>query len=217
MEWVGNSCAAFVSPEMGENLRNSYGCLYMEQDYSEDEDPTDKAVLWGELLERPGPDDLPMKIDFALDQAQMRRMQTERLRIPQMLNESIEPGMVKIATDFAVPMERLEWVMRLYDKHLARFRHYIFGHIGNAHLHVNILPHTPEEADRARTLCESLAREICRGPGTVSAEDGIGKLKHRYLEIMVGTQGMEEIQRVKKSLDPRGILNPGNMVPDSRG
>lgn len=216
MEWVGSSCAEFVSPSMADTLRDSYGCLYVEQDYCENEDPMDKATLWGRLLERLADRGLPMKIDAALDQAHIRRMQTERLRVPQLLNESIQPGLVKIATDFAVPMERLEWVMRLYERHLAGFRHYVFGHIGNAHLHVNILPRDPQEVSQARMLCESLAREICRVGGSVSAEHGIGKLKHRYLEIMVGAEGIDEIRRVKRALDPRGILNPGNMVPDLR-
>ena len=216
MEWVGSSCAEFVSRSIADTLRDSYGCLYVEQDYGENEDPMDKAGLWGRLLERSAGSRSPMKIDVALDQAHIRRMQTERLRIPQLLNESIQPGLVKIATDFAVPMERLEWVTRLYERHLAGFRHYVFGHIGNAHLHVNILPRDPQEVSRARILSESLARDICRVGGSVSAEHGIGKLKHRYLEIMVGTEGIDEIRRVKTALDPRGILNMGNMVPDLR-
>ncbi|MEW6348181.1 MAG: FAD-binding oxidoreductase [Thermodesulfobacteriota bacterium] len=212
MEWIGATCGEFVSKEFSENMRGSYGCLYVEQDYSQGEDPFEKAGRWGESLERlvglGG-----IRIEGAFDTAQIRRMRLERQAIPEKLNDSIAPGMVKIATDFAVPLERLPWLMRLYDDRLRGLRHYAFGHIGNAHLHVNILPGDAEEADLARSLCESLARQICEVGGTVSAEHGIGKLKHRYLEIMLGREGLEEIRKVKQALDPHGILNRGNMVP----
>ncbi len=212
MEWVGSSCAEFVSTELSLSMRGSYGCLYVEQDYSPDEDPLDKAAEWGEYVE--GLAGLRgIRIQAAFDMAQIRRMQLERQGIPEKLNESIARGMVKIATDFAVPIERLPWVMRLYEDRLCGLRHYAFGHIGNAHIHVNILPKDAAEAVEARSLCESMASEICKVGGTVSAEHGIGKLKHRYLEIMLGPEGIEEIRKVKQALDPRGILNRGNMVP----
>jgi FAD/FMN-containing dehydrogenase len=47
--------------------------------------------------------------------------------------------------------------------------------------------------------------------GTVSAEHGIGKMKIDYLEKMVTTEAVTEMKKVKKCLDPKWILNPGNL------
>jgi len=47
----------------------------------------------------------------------------------------------------------------------------------------------------------------------VAAEHGIGKLKRAFLEIMYGKQGISEMQAVKRALDPKWILNRGNMIP----
>ena len=49
--------------------------------------------------------------------------------------------------------------------------------------------------------------------GTISAEHGVGKIKHAYLREMYGEAGINEMLRVKKTFDPNGILNPGNIFP----
>ncbi len=47
--------------------------------------------------------------------------------------------------------------------------------------------------------------------GTASAEHGIGKIKHKYLEVMYGREGVSEMVRVKKTLDPHCILGLDNI------
>ena len=50
--------------------------------------------------------------------------------------------------------------------------------------------------------------------GTVSAEHGLGKLKHDFLRILYGDEGLAEMAAVKKALDPAGILNRDVMFPE---
>ena len=47
--------------------------------------------------------------------------------------------------------------------------------------------------------------------GTVSAEHGIGKLKAKYLHVMMGERYLNEMAEVKRALDPNCILGKGNM------
>ena len=47
--------------------------------------------------------------------------------------------------------------------------------------------------------------------GTVTAEHGIGKVKHPFLEVMLGKEGIEELRKFKLSLDPSNILGRDNM------
>ena len=49
--------------------------------------------------------------------------------------------------------------------------------------------------------------------GTVSAEHGIGKIKHKYLEEMYGRQAISEMARLKRALDPNCILGLDNIFP----
>ena len=92
-------------------------------------------------------------------------------------------------------------------------RHVIFGHIGENHLHVNIMPSSEREAALAKTICLDLVRKGVALGGTVSAEHGIGKTRHNYLEEMYGARGILEMARVKKALDPNRILGLGNIFP----
>jgi D-lactate dehydrogenase (cytochrome) len=124
----------------------------------------------------------------------------------------IAPGMVKIGTDFSVPMKHLKDLLDLYEKYLPKGNSYVFGHIGNAHLHANILARSTDEMSVYRSLVQMLGTRVCELDGSVSGEHGIGKLKQKALEMMIGREGVEEIQAIKKILDPHLILNRGNIV-----
>jgi D-lactate dehydrogenase (cytochrome) len=136
--------------------------------------------------------------------------------LPVLVNEqAARNGFRKIGTDMAVPDENAEAMLDFYRAELLRagIDYVIFGHLGENHLHVNLLPKTEEGWRQSEALYESFARKAIRLHGTVSAEHGIGKTRIRYLEMMVGRQGLQEMARVKAALDPKGILNPGNIFP----
>ena len=87
----------------------------------------------------------------------------------------------------------------------------IFGHIGNNHLHINILPRNLEEYRQGKELYLQLARTALDHGGTISAEHGVGKLKTNLLQAMFGAKGIEAMRTVKRVFDPSGRINPGNM------
>lgn len=216
MEWFGASTARFLSASRASKLTGKYGCLYVEQDYPPGEDPTAIASKWLKLIElvdSARPEGSPaVESEAALDAAKIRELRNERVAVPEKLNESVRPGMRKIGSDFAVPKKRLSDVLEMYDRRLRHLDHYTFGHIGNANLHVNVLPRDPEEVEECHSLFRDMAREICALGGSVSAEHGTGKLKREYLELMLGKSGVADILRIKKALDPNMILNRGNMA-----
>ena len=88
-----------------------------------------------------------------------------------------------------------------------------FGHIGDNHLHVNFLPHSETELAFARAVYDELTREAIALGGTPSAEHGIGKIKHRALEELVGSAGVARMRATKSALDPAHILGRGNLFP----
>jgi D-lactate dehydrogenase (cytochrome) len=173
MEWFGASVAAFVSPSARQLLEQSYGTLYVEQEYSEQEGPVEAASQWNRFVEainRSIPEQgRRIHVEAALDPQQIRRMREDRKAVPERVNECIEPGMVKIGMDFAVPTPRLGEMMRLYEDSLYGIKTFTFGHIGNAHLHVTLMPRNQEESERSRHVYLELARKICAMGGSVSA------------------------------------------------
>lgn len=150
--------------------------------------------------------------------------ETERLKafrhaLPEAVNQRIgeraaaHPGLTKLGTDFAVPDEALDKLLAAYHQLLEaeRLEYVIFGHVGNNHVHVNILPRDLAEYRRGKELYLELARRALGWGGTVSAEHGIGKLKKPLLQLMYGEAGIAAMRAVKRVFDPAGRLNPGNM------
>jgi D-lactate dehydrogenase (cytochrome) len=122
--------------------------------------------------------------------------------------------MHKLGTDTAVPDGKLELMLHSYSRMLeaSGLEHYVFGHIAENHVHVNLLPMSPEELSKGERLVEELAMESVRLGGTVSAEHGIGKMKRRLLKIMFSEDEINQMLRTKRALDPNLILCRGNMV-----
>lgn len=122
-----------------------------------------------------------------------------------------DPAIAKLGTDMSVPDAALEQVMAMYRDGLteAGLESVIFGHIGNNHLHVNILPRNRAEYDRGKSLYQRWARSVVALGGSVSAEHGIGKLKRPMLRLMLGDEGIAQMRILKNLFDPGLVLNPG--------
>ena len=156
-----------------------------------------------------------------IDPGDLDKMKAVRHLIPETVNALIaqrkqtNPRVHKLGTDMAVPDEHMETMIAFYKKTLevAGMEYIMFGHIGNNHLHVNILPRTDEEVDQGMEIYKQFSKKAVELGGTVSAEHGIGKLKRPFLRIMYGDKGLEEMAVVKRALDPNWLLNPGNMIP----
>jgi D-lactate dehydrogenase (cytochrome) len=116
----------------------------------------------------------------------------------------------------AVPDAKFAGFLRFYKQTLdaSGLDYVIFGHIGDCHLHANMLPKDEAEAEQARhTYGRCIAQAVMLG-GVVSAEHGIGKLKSKYLHVMMGERYLNEMAEMKRAFDPKGILGRGNMVAE---
>jgi D-lactate dehydrogenase (cytochrome) len=156
-----------------------------------------------------------------LDRSELEKMKTVRHFVPETVNGLIAQRKAeyhkvhKIGTDMAVPNEALRDYLKFYRSTLEEqeMEYVIFGHIGNNHLHVNMLPRNNEEVDQGMDNYMLFAKRAVELGGTVAAEHGIGKLKRAFLEVMYGESGISEMQAIKRALDPKWIINQGNMIP----
>jgi FAD/FMN-containing dehydrogenase len=119
--------------------------------------------------------------------------------------------------DGCVPPEQLAaYVAGVRDALAAqRIRGVIFGHAGDAHVHVNPLidVREPDWRDRAVTLLRDVTALISRLGGTLSGEHGDGRLRTPLLDRVWRAETLERFAAVKHAFDPDGILNPGVKVP----
>ena len=123
----------------------------------------------------------------------------------------------KVSTDMAVPDEAFADMLKFYQDSLCggKLRYTIFGHIGDNHVHVNILPRNDDEATKAWEIYRGFIRRAVEVGGTISAEHGIGKLKREYLAQLYGDAHLREMVALKRAFDPAGILGRGNMFDEN--
>jgi len=117
----------------------------------------------------------------------------------------------------AVPDDRFPAMLDFYQQELksAHLQYVIFGHIGDSHVHVNILPRNDDEATLARAIYGRFVERAVSVGGTVSAEHGIGKLKKDYLKVLYGESLLKEMAALKRVFDPACVLGRGTMFSES--
>jgi glycolate oxidase len=122
---------------------------------------------------------------------------------------------MKFNEDVVVPRSRVpELVARIVEIGKRHETFVVnFGHAGDGNIHVNFMcdRDDTEAMRRARAAVrETFAVSINLG-GTISGEHGIGYVKAPYLEMALDDSTIDAMKRIKRALDPNGILNPGKM------
>ena len=185
--------------------------LLFEQELAADTDP-DTSEAWLARMEAAGGLEESWLAISAADRERFRRF---RHALPEMVNDAVRRnGTLKMGTDHAVPFPRNREMLAYYRRRLDQQfpgRYVIFGHIGDAHVHVNMLP-SAEEAPRATALLEEFARQAVALGGTVSAEHGLGKRKAHLLRLQYTAEQLDTMRRVKQHLDPRNLLGRGTLL-----
>lgn len=176
--------------------------LFLEVEHDGDLD----LDVWFDVFERHHA--LCDDIIAAENDEERERLYRVRHAIPAGVNEQIiANGMPKVGTDFSVPDSGLRPMMKAYDD--VSMPSVLFGHIGDNHLHLNLLPRNSSELEEARALYVQLAHKAVSLGGSVSAEHGIGKIKKGLLAHMVGEETIHSFQALKSVVDPKWILGRG--------
>jgi len=123
---------------------------------------------------------------------------------------------MQIVEDGCVPPARLgDYVRGVRDALAAsRFRGVIFGHAGDAHVHVNALVDVRDDdwRERVRLLYVNVVALTSALGGTVAGEHGDGRLRTPVLAQLWSADALALFTRIKAAFDPAAILNPGVKV-----
>jgi FAD/FMN-containing dehydrogenase len=163
-------------------------------------DPTEELAA---AIESTG--ELARDVVMASDEAGRQRL----WRLRERHTESVNAEGVPHKLDVAVPVGRLAAYARKVKVAIREAAPdasvYLYGHVGDGNLHVNVVGPPPDDETVDGVILE-LA--IAMG-GTVSAEHGIGVAKVAWLERDRGAADVAAMRAIKDALDPGGILNPG--------
>ena len=128
-----------------------------------------------------------------------------------------------VKNDVSVPVSRVPELIRraaaACTALIPGVRVVPFGHMGDGNIHFNLAQ--PPGMDpaaflaRDREIMDAVGAVVRDLDGSFSAEHGVGKLKPYMMPLWRGGAELETMRRIKRALDPHGLLNPGKVLPGS--
>ncbi len=200
----------YLRPRYTDIPADAKSALMIEQDLSGNDDP--EVEKWLQRLVAQSA--FEEQSWFGLSAVDRERFRKFRHDLPVMMVDHGRRSGAKFGTDFAVPLDRNRELYRFYvERCEALFAgHYaIFGHVGDANVHVNLLARGPEDAAVAEELMTEFARFVIGLGGTVAAEHGVGKHKTNLLRLMYPASDLEAMKAVKRRVDPEWLLGQGTI------
>ena len=126
------------------------------------------------------------------------------------------PGSMGLVTDICVPISALAEAVRETREDIAAsgIAGPILGHVGDGNFHAILLIErgNADELKTAKALARRMAERALRLGGTITGEHGVGAGKKDLMKMEHG-EAWDVMARIKRALDPDGILNPGKLVP----
>jgi FAD/FMN-containing dehydrogenase len=213
LEFMDERSLNLLRPQYADIPPEAQAALLIEQNLITDD--SDEVDLWNSRLQENQA--LEEGSWFGFSTSDQDRFRKFRHHLALIVTERARRnGFAKFSTDFAVPLSRHRELHRAYRQRCEEKlsgRYVIFGHVGDANNHINMLPETREQAQAGEDLMYEFAQLVVSMGGTVAAEHGIGKTKTELLSLMYSAKDLDSMRAVKKHLDPRWLLGQGNLFP----
>jgi len=123
-----------------------------------------------------------------------------------------------LVQDATVPRTQLPYVLARVAEIGERERLRIANvfHAGDGNLHPNILfdRNDPDELERVERASREIMKLCVEAGGTITGEHGVGVDKRGYMRLVHGPEELAAMGAVKAVFDPRGLFNPGKVLPD---
>jgi FAD/FMN-containing dehydrogenase len=142
-------------------------------------------------------------------------------RLREEHSEAQKRAGASVKNDVSVPVSKVPELIRrattICENLVRGVRCVPFGHLGDGNIHFNLVQ--PEGADpdmflaRDHQLMDAVNEIVRDLGGSFSAEHGIGRLKPYLMPDWRGGPELDVMRRIKTALDPRGMLNPGKLLP----
>ena len=180
-------------------------------------DSPDAAAAGAQRLARAFSESGARDVDVALTSEAEHDLWELRHAASPILSALEHSTSMQFIEDGAVPLPKLPDYVQGVRKALAEreVSGVIFGHAGDAHVHVNPLidVRQPDWRDKVSGLLEDVVKLTSRLGGTLTGEHGDGRIRTPLLDRVWHKDAIRAFALVKKSFDPTNIFNPGVKVP----
>lgn len=141
-------------------------------------------------------------------------------RLRESISDAQRMGGVSLKHDISVPTAAIpgfiEACLGELEALVPGIHPCVFGHVGDGNLHFNLTQpeHLSAEAFRAleAEINERVFARVLAVGGSIAAEHGIGLLRRQRLAESAQPAALRAMKRIKQSLDPLGLLNPGKVL-----
>ncbi|MGI9042120.1 MAG: FAD-binding oxidoreductase [Gemmatimonadales bacterium] len=160
----------------------------------------------------------PQSVDTALStEAADRLWALRHAASPILAGLPEERRSLQVIEDACLPVERMGDYIRVVRRtaEVRTLPAIIFGHAGDGHVHVNLLPHIAHPGWEAAvaSMLDEVTDAVVRLGGTPSGEHGDGRLRAGLLTRVYGEEIVAIFRGLKHAFDPHGLLAPGIILP----
>lgn len=154
---------------------------------------------------------LPGVLDVAVaDRSRQELLWSYRERHTEAINLLGPPHKLDVTLPAGRLAEFVEGVPAVVAAADPTARTWLFGHVADGNIHVNITGPAPDD----ERTDDAVLEEVARLGGSISAEHGIGTAKRRWLHLNRSPAEVELFRAIKGALDPTGVLNPHVLLPE---
>jgi FAD/FMN-containing dehydrogenase len=199
--------------EIGEGLAGAEAILLVEVE-RDDPGALREAVAKASESVRPW----AAAVDTALTAASSARLwELRHAASPILAGLPEDRRSLQVIEDACLPLERMGEYIRIVRRVTSArdIAAVIFGHAGDGHVHVNLLPRIGRAGweQSVAGVLEEVSDAVIRLGGTPSGEHGDGRLRASLLQRVYGEEVVGLFRRLKLCFDPLGILAPGVILP----
>lgn len=212
MEILDTYCVALLVQEESMALKET-PTLLMEFTGPTETELSEKLAIVKEICEANQCD----SIQCGVGREERERIWEVRHRLFEILVRC-HPGQTWLLSDISVPVSAFPALVNM-ARELSEERGIkgiINGHAGDGNIHTTHFfdPEDTRTREKVREANEALQRFALTLGGTSTGEHGVGLGKKKYMVAEHGSNAMDLMKQLKRTLDPNGILNPGKIYED---
>ncbi len=118
-----------------------------------------------------------------------------------------------VIEDASGPLENIPKLFSILSKIEKKYkiRSIMYGHMGNGNIHIRLVSDR-KNIKFIKNIATQYFDEIIKMSGTISAEHGDGLARSEFVKKQYGVTNYQTFKRIKKYMDPNGVLNPGKII-----
>lgn len=145
--------------------------------------------------------------------ADSTRQQEKILEIRSELYPTLKPDLHE-DLDVCVPINKLSELLEKLDEISNKYNTYLhpYGHAGDGNIHIHVMENEEWGEEKYEKITEEIYKTGVELEGVITGEHGVGEAKRKFAHLNLDENSRKALEKIKKALDPKNILNPGKII-----